>query len=98
MSHFLNDSGAISDLSIYRLAAKKVKKKDFATVDHSKLIYEPFRKDFYRPAPEVEAMDQEDVDLLRLAMDGIKIRGVECPKPVTKWSHCGLPTATYVFS
>ncbi len=39
-------------------------------------------------------MDQEDVDLLRLALDGIKIRGLDCPKPVTKWSHCGLPAAT----
>lgn len=76
------------------LAAKKVKKKDIATIDHSKVAYEPFRKDFYRPAPEVEAMDDEDVDLLRLTMDSIKIRGVDCPKPVTKWSHCGLPTAT----
>ena len=82
----------------HRLAAKKVKKKDIATVDHSKMNYEPFRKDFYRAAPEVEAMDQEDVDLLRLAMDGIKIRGVECPKPVTKWSQCGLPSTTLVAS
>ncbi|KAF8341285.1 P-loop containing nucleoside triphosphate hydrolase protein [Cantharellus anzutake] len=79
---------------ILALAAKKVKKKELADVDHSKIKYEPFRSDFYRPAPEVEEMDQEDVDLLRLALDGIKIRGVECPKPVTKWSHCGLPAAT----
>jgi len=75
-----------------------VKKKDIATVDHSKMNYDTFRKDFYRAAPEVEAMDQEDVDLLRLAMDGIKIRGVDCPKPVTKWSQCGLPSTTLVVS
>lgn len=77
-----------------RLAAKKVKKKDLATVDHNKMTYEPFRKEFYRPAPEVEEMDAEEVDLLRLALDGIKIRGLDCPKPVIKWSHCGLPAAS----
>lgn len=77
-----------------RLAAKKVKKKDLAVVDHSRMTYEPFRKEFYRPAPEVADMDPEDVDLLRLALDGIKIRGVDCPKPVTKWSHCGLPSTS----
>jgi ATP-dependent RNA helicase DDX46/PRP5 len=79
---------------VNRLAAKKVKKKDLATVDHNKMAYEPFRRDFYRPAPEVEEMDQEDVELMRLTLDGIKIRGVDCPKPVQKWSHCGLPTTS----
>ena len=36
------------------------------------------------------------MDLLRLELDGIKIRGIDCPRPVTKWSHCGLPASWYV--
>ena len=77
--------------SNYSLANKKLKKKDIVNVDHSKVDYEPFRKSFYNPPPEVQAMTDEDASNLRLQLDGIKIRGVDCPKPITKWSYCGLP-------
>ncbi|OBZ89649.1 Pre-mRNA-processing ATP-dependent RNA helicase prp5 [Choanephora cucurbitarum] len=76
---------------ILALAAKKVKRKDIAPVDHSKMDYEPFRKDFYIEPPELRDMTADQVDLLRIELDGIKIRGVHCPKPITKWTHCGLP-------
>ncbi|KAF8605294.1 P-loop containing nucleoside triphosphate hydrolase protein [Ceratobasidium sp. AG-I] len=78
---------------ILALAAKKAKKKDLAIVDHDKMKYEPFRKAFYHPPPDVAAMTEDEADLLRLSLDGIKIRGVDCPKPVTKWSHCGMPSS-----
>lgn len=35
-------------------------------------------------------MTEEEVADLRLELDGIKIRGVDAPKPVQKWSQCGL--------
>lgn len=38
-------------------------------------------------------MTAEEAELLRLELDGIKIRGVDCPKPITKWSYAGLPAA-----
>lgn len=76
---------------ILALAAKKVKRKDIAPVDHSKVEYEFFRKDFYIEPPELKDMTPDQVDLLRIELDGIKIRGVNCPKPITKWTHCGLP-------
>ncbi|KAI8977951.1 P-loop containing nucleoside triphosphate hydrolase protein [Pilobolus umbonatus] len=76
---------------ILALAARKVKRKDIAAVDHSKIEYEPFRKDFYIEPPELKEMTADEVDLLRIELDGIKIRGVNCPKPITKWTHCGLP-------
>jgi ATP-dependent RNA helicase DDX46/PRP5 len=79
-----------------RLAAKKAKKKDLAIIDHEKMKYESFRKAFYHPPPDVAAMSEDEADLLRLSLDGIKIRGVDCPKPVTKWSHCGMPSSWYV--
>jgi hypothetical protein len=41
-------------------------------------------------------MTDEEADLLRLELDSIKIRGVECPRPVTKWSHFGLHASVYV--
>ena len=82
----------ILTIIVYSLAAKKVKKKDLGTIDHSKVTYDPFRSNFYRVPPDIENMTDQDVDDLRLTYDGIKIRGVECPRPITKWSHCGLPT------
>ncbi|KAI9281135.1 P-loop containing nucleoside triphosphate hydrolase protein [Sporodiniella umbellata] len=76
---------------IIAYAAKKVKRKDIAPVDHSKMEYEDFRKDFYIEPPELKEMTPDQADLLRIELDGIKIRGVKCPKPITKWTHCGLP-------
>ena len=89
----------VTDLNpedILALAAKKAKKKEMATVDHSRINYEHFRKEFYVPPPDVAAMTDEEADLLRLELDSIKIRGVDCPRPVTKWSHYGLPAVWYV--
>jgi ATP-dependent RNA helicase DDX46/PRP5 len=87
------DNTELNPEDILALAAKKAKKKDVAVVDHSKVQYEPFRKEFYHPSPEIQEMTEEEADLLRLELDGIKIRGVDCPKPITKWSHCGLPSS-----
>lgn len=77
---------------LHSLAAKKVKRgRELAAIDHSKVNYEPFNKIFYRPPPEVEALTAEEVDEMRLEMDAIKVRGADPPKPVAKWSYCGLP-------
>ncbi|ORX46265.1 P-loop containing nucleoside triphosphate hydrolase protein [Hesseltinella vesiculosa] len=77
--------------SILAMAAKKVKRKDLQPVDHSKMDYEPFRKDFYIEPAEMRDLTTEQVNALREDLDGIKIRGVNCPKPIEKWTHCGLP-------
>jgi ATP-dependent RNA helicase DDX46/PRP5 len=87
------DATDLNPEDILALAAKKAKKKELATVDHARIKYEPFRKEFYIPPPDVAAMTDEEADLLRLELDGIKIRGVDCPRPVTKWSHYGLPSS-----
>lgn len=87
------DATGLNPEDILALAAKKAKKKDIAAVDHSKINYEPFRKAFYHPPPDLAEMTEEEADLLRLELDGIKIRGVDYPAPITKWSHCGLPAS-----
>ncbi|KAF7313693.1 hypothetical protein HMN09_00526100 [Mycena chlorophos] len=87
------DATELNPEDILALAAKKAKKKEIATVDHSRVKYEPFRKEFYVPPPDVAAMTDEEADLLRLELDSIKIRGIDCPRPVTKWSHYGLPAS-----
>ena len=76
----------------YRMAASKSRKKDLPTPDHSKIEYEPFRKAFYSAPVEVLEMDEEETELMRLEMDGIKIRGQDAPRPVKHWGAFGLPT------
>ncbi|KAJ7591172.1 P-loop containing nucleoside triphosphate hydrolase protein [Mycena floridula] len=85
------DATELNPEDILALAAKKAKKKEFASVDHARIKYEPFRKEFYIPPPDIAAMTDEEAELLRLELDSIKIRGLDCPRPVTKWSHYGLP-------
>ncbi|KAJ6539221.1 P-loop containing nucleoside triphosphate hydrolase protein [Mycena capillaripes] len=85
------DTTELNPEDILALAAKKAKKKEMATVDHARIKYEPFRKEFYIPPPDIAAMTDEEAELLRLELDSIKIRGVDCPRPVTKWSHFGMP-------
>ncbi|KAG0223235.1 pre-mRNA processing RNA-helicase [Actinomortierella wolfii] len=77
---------------ILAMAAKRIKKKDLPPVDHSKIQYEPFRKDFYLEPPEMQDMTPEEVHSMRLELDGIKIRGADCPKPIRKWTQAGLPS------
>ncbi|PVU97459.1 hypothetical protein BB561_000555 [Smittium simulii] len=76
---------------ILELAAKRLKKKDFITVDHSKVVYEPFKKDFYIEPYELSSMTQDETDALRCQLDDIKIRGQNPPNPVIKWTYFGLP-------
>jgi ATP-dependent RNA helicase DDX46/PRP5 len=87
------DMTELNPEDILALAAKKARKKDLAVVDHAKIVYEPFRKAFYHPPPDIAELTEDDAELLRLELDGIKIRGVDCPKPVTKWSHFGMPSS-----
>ncbi|KAL8715248.1 MAG: hypothetical protein Q9220_001206 [cf. Caloplaca sp. 1 TL-2023] len=70
--------------------SSKKKKKDLPAVNHAKLNYRPFRKSFYHEPSELAEMTEAEVADLRLELDGIKIRGIDAPKPVMKWSQCGL--------
>ena len=85
----LNSDGELPEHH-YAKEAKKGKTKEVAVVDHSKIKYEPFKKDFYIPPPEYRNLTREDIADLRLELSGITIRGKDAPVPVTKWSQCGL--------
>ncbi len=78
---------------ILAAAAKGVKKRGLPPTDHSKVEYEPFRKAFYHAPAEIQDMTEEEADELRMELGAIGVRGKECPKPLTKWSHCGLPAS-----
>jgi ATP-dependent RNA helicase DDX46/PRP5 len=75
--------------SILAMASKK-KKKDIPTIDYSKLDLNPIRKNFWVEPQELSQMTEEEIVDLRLELDGIKVSGKNVPKPVQKWSQCGL--------
>ena len=76
------------------MTASKKKKKEAPVIDHEKVEYEPFRKNFYTEPSEVAAMTPEEVADLRHEMDGIKVKPDDVPRPVTKWAQMGLLQAT----
>ncbi|OJJ49652.1 hypothetical protein ASPZODRAFT_149149 [Penicilliopsis zonata CBS 506.65] len=76
------------------IANKTRKKKDIPSVHHETVEYEPFRKGFYTEPLELAQMSEEETLSLRLELDGIKVRGIDVPKPVQKWSHCGMGVQT----
>ncbi|XP_018770926.1 probable ATP-dependent RNA helicase DDX46 [Serinus canaria] len=59
-------------------------------VDHGKIEYEPFRKNFYVEVPELAKMTQEEVNVYRLELEGITVKGKGCPKPIKTWVQCGI--------
>jgi len=75
---------------ILAMASKARKKKELPTINYAKLDLEPFRKNFYSEPSELADMTEAELADLRLELDGIKVAGKDVPKPVQKWSQCGL--------
>jgi ATP-dependent RNA helicase DDX46/PRP5 len=83
------EADKVDPSSILAMAAKK-KKKDIPSVDYSKIELNPIRKNFWVEPHELSQMTEEEAAELRLELDGIKVSGKDVPKPVQKWSQCGL--------
>lgn len=59
---------------VKNVTAGKLSKSDkLGTVDHSKIDYLPFRRNFYIEVQELQKMSEEDVAKYRLELDGIKV-------------------------
>jgi ATP-dependent RNA helicase DDX46/PRP5 len=69
---------------------KQKGKKDLMIVDHNKIEYLPFVKDFYREVPEIAKMTSEEVELYREELEGVKVKGKNVPKPIKTWPQCGV--------
>lgn len=70
-------------------------KKELAVVDHNKIEYLDFKKDFYREVPEITKMTDEEVEAYREEMESIKIKGKTCPRPVKAWQQCGVTSKIF---
>lgn len=69
---------------------KLAQKRTLKPVDHSEIEYEPFRKNLYIECEDITAKSEEDIEYFRRELGDIKIRGVDCPRPVENWYQCGL--------
>uniref|UniRef100_A0A3B5LBR6 Probable ATP-dependent RNA helicase DDX46 n=1 Tax=Xiphophorus couchianus TaxID=32473 RepID=A0A3B5LBR6_9TELE len=65
-------------------------RKVLEPVDHTKIQYEPYRKNFYVEVPELAKMTTEEVNAYRLELEGITVKGKGCPKPIRTWVQCGV--------
>ncbi|XP_020491210.1 probable ATP-dependent RNA helicase DDX46 [Labrus bergylta] len=65
-------------------------RKILEPVDHGKIQYESYRKNFYVEVPELARMTQDDVNAYRLELEGIIVKGKGCPKPIKTWVQCGV--------
>ncbi|XP_071399174.1 probable ATP-dependent RNA helicase DDX46 isoform X3 [Centroberyx affinis] len=64
-------------------------RKVLEPVDHQKIQYESYRKNFYVEVPELAKMTVEEVNVYRLELEGITVKGKGCPKPIKTWVQCG---------
>ena len=72
--------------------AKKSKAERLGPIDHSQIQYAAFRKNFYIESAEIARMSAAEVtDYRRTALDGVKCRGKDVPKPIKAWTQAGLP-------
>ncbi|KAK7405993.1 hypothetical protein VNO78_07606 [Psophocarpus tetragonolobus] len=68
---------------------KKTKAEKLSLVDHSKIDYEPFKKNFYIEVKEISKMSPEEAALYRKQLE-LKIHGKDVPKPIKSWHQTGL--------
>lgn len=85
---------AVEGEDLLALHAARKKKKETPAINHDKVEYEPFRKNFYTEPAEITQMTAEEVADLRHELDGIKVKPDDVPRPVTKWAQMGLLQAT----
>lgn len=88
-----NDPDEVGD-DYFTKQRKLAEKKDLKAIDHTKMQYEPFRKNFYIESKEMSSLTAEEkanlVVKLRKELGDIKVRGKVCPAPITNWYQCGL--------
>ena len=68
---------------------KKTKAEKLVIVDHSKIDYQPFRKNFYIEVKNITRMPADEVDAYRKLLE-LKVHGKDVPKPIKTWIQSGL--------
>ena len=86
-----SDSDDDADWARKTLAGKASKADKLGVVDHSTIAYEAFRKKFYIECAEIARLSDADVAAMRKgALEGVKCRGRDVPRPIRAWTQAGL--------
>ncbi|EOA33004.1 hypothetical protein CARUB_v10016334mg, partial [Capsella rubella] len=72
---------------------KKTKAEKLSLVDHSKIEYEPFRKNFYIEVKDISRMTQDVVNAYRKELE-LRVHGKDVPRPIKYWHQTGLTSKT----
>ncbi|XP_062191542.1 DEAD-box ATP-dependent RNA helicase 42-like [Phragmites australis] len=67
---------------------KKTKVDKLAVVDHSRIDYQPFRKNFYIEVTDITKMTSDEVAVYRKQLE-LKVHGKDVPKPMKTWVQSG---------
>ena len=70
------------------MAGRMSKSDKLGAVDHSKIDYAPFRRNFYIEVQELQKMSEEDVAKYRKELDDIKVCHAALPRQCT---HISAP-------
>ncbi|XP_078658817.1 putative ATP-dependent RNA helicase DDX46 isoform X1 [Branchiostoma floridae x Branchiostoma belcheri] len=73
-------------LSSFQSKAKKL----LASVDHTQIEYDPFRKNFYVEVPELQKLSEDEVKAIRAELEDVRVKGKGCPKPILHWVQSGV--------
>ncbi|CAK9684338.1 DEAD/DEAH box helicase family protein [Candida parapsilosis] len=82
------DLQSLIDLKLAKLNNTTKELKD---IDHSQISYLSFKKDFYKVPFELSSMSEDEISLLRMDLDDIRVKGNNVTPPFTKWSQLLLP-------
>ena len=72
------------------MAGRMSKSDKLGAVDHSKIDYAPFRRNFYIEVQELQKMSEEEVAKYRKELDDIKVCHTALPRMVRS-SHITTP-------
>lgn len=64
---------------------KKTDKKNLKFMENVEVKYEPIRKNLYIESREISLMTEKEVAEFRKKHGDIKVRGIQCPKPINSW-------------
>lgn len=88
----LSSNNGINEEKAKLAKVKKLKsKKLLAPIRYDVSTLEPIKKMLYTEPEEMKKYTEEEITDLRLDLDNIQIEGINCPRPVTKWTQLGLP-------
>ncbi|KAL5240835.1 hypothetical protein ACI65C_008245 [Semiaphis heraclei] len=78
------------DLNVAAASLANKQKKELPKIDHAEISYLPFRKNFYVEVPEISRMTAEEVEKYKEELEGVRVKGKGCPRPIKVWAHCGV--------